>query len=32
MMSRLFLMYKNGGGGGGMFKILEKLENIGFEG
>ena len=31
MMSRLFLMYKNGGGGG-MFKILEKLENVGFEG
>ena len=30
MMSRLFLMYKNGGGG--MFKILEKLENVGFEG
>ena len=30
MIFRMFLMYKNLGGG--VFEILEKLENIGFDG
>ena len=36
MIFRMLLMYKircvGGGGGGGLFKILEKWENIGFGG
>ena len=32
MIFRMFLMYKNEAGGGGMFKVLEKIGKIGLEG